>query len=70
VGAWCLFSALERGAKASIAVPLTALNPMITILLAFVFLAETLTPLQTFGVLIAILGGVLISCERPEEEPA
>ena len=63
LGAWFLFAALEKGAKASIAVPLTALNPLVTILLALVFLAEQLTALQTFGIILAILAGVLISYE-------
>src|SRR5437867_795205 len=33
LGAWFLFAALRNGAKASIAVPLTGLNPLLTILL-------------------------------------
>lgn len=31
LGAWCLFASLEQGAKASIAVPLTALYPINTL---------------------------------------
>jgi transporter family protein len=64
LGAWFLFAALEKGAKASIAVPLTALNPLVTILLALVFLAERLTIVQSAGVILAILAGVLISYEK------
>ena len=63
LGAWFLFTALEKGAKASIAVPLTALNPIVTILLALAFLAEKLTTVQSVGVLMAIAAGVLISYE-------
>lgn len=63
LGAWFLFAALEKGAKASIAVPLTALNPIVTIFLALAFLAEKLTTLQSVGVLLAIAAGVLISYE-------
>lgn len=69
LGAWFLFTALEKGANASIAVPLTALNPLVTILLALTFLAEDLTFTQSIGVCFAILGGVLISFEgRSESE--
>ncbi len=67
LGAWFLFTALEKGAKASIAVPLGALSPLVTILLAIVFLAEELTFLQSTGVCLAILGGVLISFEQTSE---
>ncbi|PYV43463.1 MAG: hypothetical protein DMG06_10685 [Acidobacteria bacterium] len=63
LGAWFLFASLESGAKASIAVPLTALNPLLTILLAMVFLAERLTPLQWTGIVLAIIAGGMISYE-------
>jgi len=66
LGAWFLFAALEKGAKASIAVPLTALNPLVTILLALLLLTERLTVVQSIGVILAILAGVLISCEASE----
>jgi transporter family protein len=66
LGAWFLFTALEKGAKASIAVPLTALNPLVTILLALVFLSERLTIVQSVGVILAIVAGVLISYETAE----
>src|SRR2546425_11602785 len=58
LGSWSLFAALENGAKASVAIPLTALYPLLTILLAVVFLAERLTPLQGVGILFAIVAGV------------
>ena len=67
LGAWFLFTALEKGAKASIAIPLGALSPLVTILLAIVFLAEELTFVQSTGVCLAILGGVLISYEPTSE---
>ena len=64
LGAWSLYTALERGAAASIAVPLTALNPLLTIVLAFGFLHERLTPAQITGVTLAILAAVLLSYEK------
>jgi bacterial/archaeal transporter family protein len=67
LGVWALFASLETGAKASVAVPLTALNPVITIMLALAFLGERLTRLQWIGISLAILAGVLISCETGPE---
>ncbi len=64
LGAWYLFGSLEAGAKASIAVPLTALNPLVTIALALPFLGERLTALQWGGVTAAIVAGVMLSYEK------
>jgi len=63
LGAWYLFASLDAGAKASVAVPLTALNPLLTMLLAMLILSERLTPLQWFGVALAIVAGVMLSYE-------
>jgi transporter family protein len=63
LGSWALFSALERGAKASVAVPLTALYPLVTLLLAIAFLGESLTPRQWLGVACAIAAAALLSHE-------
>ena len=63
LGAWYLFASLDAGAKASVAVPLTALNPLITVLLAIVILSERLTPLQWLGAALAIVAAVMISYE-------
>ncbi len=70
MGSWFLFASLEKGAKASVAVPLTALYPLITVLLATVFLAETLTWLQWSGVLLALLSGAMLSYEMPSAPPS
>jgi transporter family protein len=69
LGAWYLFASLDAGAKASVAVPLTALNPLLTMLLAIVILSERLTRLQWLGVALAILAGVMISYETPPDAP-
>jgi transporter family protein len=66
LGSWALFEALERGAKASVAVPLTALYPLVTIVLARIFLAETLTFRQWAGIALAIAGGAMLSYETEE----
>jgi transporter family protein len=67
LGSWALFAALERGAKASVAVPLTALYPLITIVLARIFLAETLTFRQWFGIALAVAGGAMLSYETEQK---
>jgi transporter family protein len=67
LGSWALFEALERGAKASVAVPLTALYPLVTIVLARIFLAETLTFRQWAGIALAVAGGAMLSYETEEK---
>ena len=67
LGAWYLFSSLESGAKAAVVIPLTALNPLLTILFSTIFLSETLTNLQWVGVFLAVVAGVMISCENQAE---
>ena len=64
LGTWLLFRALERGAKASVAVPLTALYPVVTVILAFIFLSERLSLREWLGVVLAVCGGALLSYER------
>ncbi len=68
LGTWLLFRALEHGAKASVAVPLTALYPVVTVVLAFVFLSERLSAREWLGVALAACGGALLSYEN--EPPA
>jgi len=63
VGTWLLFAAFESGAKASVAVPLTALYPLVTVALAYFFLSERLDGLQWFGVFLAICAGGMLSYE-------
>lgn len=64
LGTWFLFAAFEKGAKASVAIPLTALYPLVTIGLAFVFLSERLTSLEWVGVLLALGGAAMLSYEK------
>src|SRR5579872_6921449 len=67
LGAWYLYASLENGAKASVAVPLTSLYPLLTVLLAVAFLREHPKPLQWVGIGLAIVAGVLMSFESPSE---
>jgi drug/metabolite transporter (DMT)-like permease len=63
LGAWFLFLSMESGAKASVAVPLTGLFPVITVILGVSILRERPTALEWIGVCCALLGGILLSKE-------
>lgn len=72
LGNWAVFACLEKGAKASVAIPLTALYPLCTIGLATVFLHERPSALQWLGIGLALAGGAMLSYETapvaaPEE---
>jgi len=66
-GNWAVFACLEKGAKASVAIPLTALYPLCTVALATAFLKERPTALQWIGIALAVAGGAMLSYEP---EPA
>ena len=65
LGSWALFKSLEAGAKASVAIPLTALYPLVTAMLAVVFLKERLTVLEWAAVFLALAAGAMLSYESP-----
>jgi transporter family protein len=75
LGNWAVFACLEKGAKASVAIPLTALYPLCTVVLATVFLHERPSGLQWIGIVLALAGGAMLSYEpaaavaSPEEQP-
>jgi len=54
--------AVQSG-KVCVVAPLTALYPVIAIVLGITFLGESLTGLQWVGVVLALTGIVLISCK-------
>ena len=61
LGAWALFAALKSGGKASIVAPLTALYPLVVIMLVPLILHETVSRLQWVGVGCALVAVVLLS---------
>ena len=63
LGNWAVFACLEKGAKASVAIPLTALYPLCTVALATVFLKERPTVLQWIGIALAVAAGAMLSYE-------
>jgi transporter family protein len=52
-GLLCFFKALAGG-EAAVVVPLTALYPLVTVILSLVVLQETITPRQWVGVALAL----------------
>ncbi len=72
LGNWAVFACLEKGAKASVAIPLTALYPLCTVVLATAFLRERPSALQWLGIALAVAGGAMLSYEpapAPQEQP-
>lgn len=63
VGNLALFASLNEGGKAAIVFPLTALYPLITVLVAVIFLRETARVMQGIGIALAIVAVVLLSAE-------
>lgn len=61
LGAWALFAAMKSGGKASIVSPLTALYPLVVILLVPFVLHESITGLQVVGLACALIAVVLLS---------
>ncbi len=61
--AFLVFS-LEAGGPAAIVIPLTALYPVITAILAVFILGERLTPTQYLGVVLAVVAVILISTQQ------
>jgi transporter family protein len=61
VGNLAFFQALVKGGKASVVSPVTALFPMVTVLLALVFLKERLGRAQWLGVALAFAAIYLLS---------
>jgi bacterial/archaeal transporter family protein len=61
VGNIAFFQALVKGGKASVVAPVTALFPMVTVLLALVFLKERLGPTQWLGLALAFAAIYMLS---------
>jgi uncharacterized membrane protein len=71
-GTLALFAALRRG-KASIVTPLTALYPLVTVILAVVFLNEHFGSMKVAAIAIALIAGMALSKEgdvTPAAEPS
>ena len=60
IGGYTFYMALSSG-KASVVVPLTALYPIITVVLSFLILKESINLTQGLGIILAIASIVLLS---------
>lgn len=60
------YDVLSRGGKAAMIVPLTALYPLVTILLATLLLKERLNPIQLAGLLLSLVAIYLFNVQREE----
>lgn len=56
-----LFTLLQRGFPVNIVYPLTALYPLVTVLVAVAFLGEPMTVLKGAGVILAVVAIALLS---------
>lgn len=61
LGALALFAAMKNGGKASIVVPVTALYPLVVVLLGPFVLKESITALEGAGALCSLAAVVLLS---------
>jgi transporter family protein len=61
LGNLAFFQALVKGGKASVVAPVTALFPMVTVLLAMLFLKERLGKVQWVGLALAFVAIYLLS---------
>jgi len=61
VGNMAYFEAMVKGGKASVVTPVTALFPMVTVLLALVFLKERLGRTQWIGLALAFVAIYLLN---------
>jgi transporter family protein len=63
LGAWTLMAAMGAGGKASLVMPITAMYPLLVVLIAPVVFHESITGLQEVGVACAMISVVLISSD-------
>jgi bacterial/archaeal transporter family protein len=60
IGGLCFVHSVSKG-KASVVITMTALYPLVTILLSFFFLRETITIKQGIGILFALLAMLFLA---------
>ena len=60
------YSVLNRGAKAATVVPLTALYPVVTVLLAVMILKERLNAIQIAGIVLSLIAIYLFNVQQEQ----
>jgi bacterial/archaeal transporter family protein len=68
LGLLCYYVALEK-TQASLLVPLTAMYPVVSVLLSYAVLHERLSLLQWVGVVLVVGGAMLLLSTAPAETP-
>ena len=68
LGLLCYYFALEK-TQASILVPLTAIYPVVSVLLSYAVLHERLSILQGVGVILVVVGAVLLLSTATADTP-
>jgi transporter family protein len=63
LGVMATLAAYRNGGKAAVVTPLAAVYPVITVLIAVMFLGERLNAIQGAGIALAIVGALLLSRE-------
>jgi transporter family protein len=63
LGAWTLMAAMSAGGKASLVLPITAMYPLLVVLVAPALFHESISRLQAVGVACALISVVLISSD-------
>jgi len=63
LGAWTLMAAMSAGGKASLVMPITAMYPLLVVLIAPAIFHESITGLQAVGVACALMSVILISSD-------
>lgn len=63
LGAFTSFAALECGGKSSVVIPLISIYPLLTVLGAWLFFDEHLTPRHWAGIVCAVFAVILLSRE-------
>jgi len=66
VGNIAYYGVLNSGAKAATVVPLTAMYPLVTMLLAVVLLKETLNRIQVMGIVLSLVAIYLFNVQQEE----
>jgi transporter family protein len=63
LGVWTLMAAMAVGGKASLVLPISAMYPLLVVLVAPIVFHESITSLQAVGVACALISVVLISSD-------
>jgi bacterial/archaeal transporter family protein len=63
LGVWTLMAAMAAGGKASLVLPISAMYPLLVVLVAPLIFHESITGLQAVGVACALISVVLISSD-------